>query len=175
MSTLRDADREDEDRRPRYLVLPRLPALSARGFSAQGARSRCRPRGRPALPGRLSNPGRQSRCRCVLSETTFLGGQVLVERAALVEPPQLGVPADRLAVDEDLRDGPAARQLEELLPKVRVVVEIDLVVFDSLALEQRFRADAIAAPGRRIHLNACHPATKRASRVGIPGPPCPYT
>lgn len=29
MSTLRDADREDEDRRPRHLVLPRLPALSA--------------------------------------------------------------------------------------------------------------------------------------------------
>src|SRR5205823_9397087 len=100
------------------------------------------------------------------SETTFSGGQVLVERAGLVASPQLGVPADRLAVDEDLRDGPAARQLEELLPKLRVVVEVDLVVFDSLAIEQRFRADAVAAPGRRIHLNACHPATKRASRSG---------
>src|SRR5436190_23261943 len=173
MSTLRDADRKDEDRGPRHLVLPRLPARSARGFSAQG-RSRRRPRGRGFARVAVQS-GRQSRCRCGLSEKTLLRGQVLVEPAALVEPPQLGVPADRLAVDEDLRDGPAARQLEELLPKVRVVVEIDLVVFDSLAIEQRFRADAIAAPGRRIHLNACHSATKRASRLGIPGPPCPYT
>src|SRR5438874_3630265 len=107
------------------------------------------------------------------SETTFPGAQVLVERAALAEPPQLGVPADRLAVDEDLRDGPAARQLEELLPKVRVVVEIDLVVFDSLAIEQRFRADAIAAPGRRIHLNACHSAPNEQADWGFPAHPVP--
>src|SRR5919199_3045493 len=35
----------------------------------------------------------------------------LLEPAAAVELPELGVAADRLPVDQDLRDGPAARHL----------------------------------------------------------------
>src|SRR5205823_5015691 len=79
-----------------------------------------------------------------------------------------------LAVDEDLRHRPAACQLEKLLTKERVVVEVDLVVFDPFSIEQRFCADAIAAPGRRIHLNACHAACKTVKAAsGFPTRPVP--
>src|SRR6266487_1787303 len=103
-----------------------------------------------------------------------LRGQLFVEPAALVQPPELGIAADRLAVDEDLRHRPAAGQLEQLLAEMGVVVEVDLLVFDSLAIEQRFCADAIAAPGCRIHLNACHPASKTVKTGwGFPTRPVP--
>ena len=38
-----------------------------------------------------------------------LGGEPGVELTRLVEPPELGVAADRRSVDQDLRHGPAAR------------------------------------------------------------------
>ena len=47
-----------------------------------------------------------------------LGGEPLVELAAAVEAPELGVAADHLAVDEDLRHRPAAGQVEQRLPEV---------------------------------------------------------
>ena len=42
-----------------------------------------------------------------------LGGESGVELAGLVEPPELGVAADRRPVDQDLRHRPAARELLE--------------------------------------------------------------
>src|SRR2546430_606990 len=45
-----------------------------------------------------------------------------------VESPERGVTADRLVVHEDLRDGPAAGEVEELLPEARILVEKHLVV-----------------------------------------------
>src|SRR5205823_9438750 len=76
--------------------------------------------------------------------------------AAAVELPQLCVAPDRPAVDEDLRHRPAARQVEQAPPKGRIVVERDLLVLDTTRIEQRLRADAVAAPARRIHLNPWH-------------------
>ena len=88
-------------------------------------------------------------------------GRELVEAAVPVEAPELGIAADRHVVDEDLRDGPAARHLEQLLPEGRVVVHDDLLVLEAAALEQRLRADAVAAPGRRVHPDSRHPPFQR--------------
>src|SRR4029079_4817967 len=80
----------------------------------------------------------------------------VVERAAAVELPELGVAADRAAVDQDLRDGPAARQVEQAAAEARVVVQRDLLVLAPACLEQRLGADAVAAPARRVHLHGGH-------------------
>jgi formamidopyrimidine-DNA glycosylase len=94
-----------------------------------------------------------------------VGGQQLIERAVAVETPELGVAADRLAVDQDLRHRPAARQLVEGLPERLVVVEVDLLVLEAAPVEQRLGADAVAAPARRIHLNSCHHHLQRVNRA----------
>src|SRR5205085_2405338 len=85
-----------------------------------------------------------------------LGREDRLEPAGPVERVELGVAADRLPVDQDLRDGPAAGQVEQLLPEVRLVVEVDLLVGEALRLEQRLRADAEATPVRRVHLDSIH-------------------
>ena len=64
----------------------------------------------------------------------------LVEPTVAVEPPELGVATDRLPVDQDLRDGPAARQVEQLLPEPDLVVEGDLLVLEPARVEERLRA-----------------------------------
>src|SRR5436190_11966693 len=119
----------------------------------RAAGHRSKRRGSPAAAPGSAQPANAERKK--------LGGQLLVEPAALVEPPELGIAADRFAVDEDLRHGPAARQVEQLLTESGVVVQVDLVVLDRRPVEQRFCANAVAAPGCRIHLNACHAGVKR--------------
>ena len=57
----------------------------------------------------------------------------LVEPAVAVEAPELGVAADRPAVDEDLRHRPAAGRVEDRLPEGGIVVERDLLVRDARA------------------------------------------
>src|SRR6266513_5774116 len=136
------------------------------------AASRARAAGRRSRRRESAGAGPGSARAASAEQLRGLRGQLFVEPAALVQPPELGIAADRLAVDEDLRHRPAAGQLEELLPEMGVVVEVDLLVFDSLAIEQRFCADAIAAPGCRIHLNACHPASKTV-KTGWGFPTCP--
>src|SRR5438045_5251774 len=79
-----------------------------------------------------------------------------LELAGAVELPELRVAADRAAVDQDLRNGPPAGELEQALAKGRVVVERDLLVVEAARLEQRLCADAVAAPASRIHLNPGH-------------------
>src|SRR5436190_801888 len=97
-----------------------------------------------------------------------LGGQPLVEAAVAIEAPQLGVPADGLAVDQDLRHRPAARQVEELLAEGRVVVEVDLLELEPLAPEQRLRALAVATPAGRVHLDPRHLAFNGESPETVP-------
>src|SRR5205085_11340014 len=87
-----------------------------------------------------------------------------VEAAVPVGRPGLRVPADRLAVDQDLRNRPAAGELVELLAEGRIVVEVELLVRQPLRVEQRLGADAVAAPARRIHLNSGHYWFKRRRR-----------
>src|SRR5205085_380863 len=56
------------------------------------------------------------------------GREPLVEAPVSLEQPELAVAADRLVVDEDLRNGPAAGPIEEPLAERGVVVQRDLVV-----------------------------------------------
>ena len=85
------------------------------------------------------------------------GSEQRVEPAVAVEAPELGVAADRLAVDQDLRHGPAAASdVVDRLAERGIVVEGDLLVRDALRVEQRLRPHAVAAPARRIHLNPGH-------------------
>src|SRR5262249_10190523 len=79
-----------------------------------------------------------------------------LELAAAIELPELGVAADRPAVDQDLRHGPAAGELEEALPERGIVVERDLLVVEPARVQQRLRADAIAAPAGGVHLDLGH-------------------
>src|SRR3954454_130546 len=86
------------------------------------------------------------------------GREQLVEAARAIELPQLDVAADRIAVDQDLRNRPAAGRVEHLLAEVGVVVERELLERKAALLEQRLSADAVAAPARRIDLNPGHPS-----------------
>src|SRR6266480_4896205 len=124
------------------------PASETSTRTKRSVEHRSKRRGSPAAAPGSAQPANAERKK--------LGGQLLVEPAALVEPPELGIAADRFAVDEDLRHGPAARQVEQLLTESGVVVQVDLVVLDPLPVEQRFCENAVAAPGCRIQLNACH-------------------
>jgi hypothetical protein len=76
-----------------------------------------------------------------------LRGESGVQLTGLVQPPELGVAADRRPVDQDLRHRPAAGQVEEMTAEVRIVVEEDLVVGNPLPFQERLRPDAVAAGG----------------------------
>src|SRR5205823_12512192 len=84
------------------------------------------------------------------------GGEELVEATFPVEAPELGVSADRPAVDQDLGYRPPERLSEHRLPEGRVVVERDLLVCEPAGVEERLRAHAEAAPARRVDLNPGH-------------------
>src|SRR5713101_4238812 len=89
--------------------------------------------------------------------------QLRVELARAVERDHLVAAADMLAIDEDLRDGPAAmRALDHLGQPPRLFIEADLGVVDALLLQQRAGPRAIGTPPRCIHLNLRHrrPAPK---------------
>src|SRR5439155_12591972 len=126
--------------KPARLLHPRRPPRAG-----AGALPRLRPGGRavPALrhADREDPHGRPG--YVVLPELPASGGEPLGETAVTVEPPELGVAADRALVDEDLRHRPATGQVEELLPERGVVVEPDLLVLDAARLEQRLRAHAV--------------------------------
>ena len=77
------------------------------------------------------------------------------ERLTL-EPPELRVPADRSAVDDDLRHRPASGPLLEADAEVRLTVELDLLVREPLLVEERLRAEAEPAPRSRVHLDPGH-------------------
>ena len=70
----------------------------------------------------------------------------------LLEPPELAVAADRLAVDQDLRNGRAPRQLAEPQTEVRLLVDPDLLVRKVAPLEQRLCALGVAAPVGRVRI-----------------------
>ena len=76
------------------------------------------------------------------------GGEQRVEPAVAVEAPELGVAADRLAVDQDLRHGPAARQVVERLAERGIVVERDLLV------RRAPSSRAASSPGRSSRTTA---------------------
>src|SRR5262245_4535795 len=80
----------------------------------------------------------------------------VLELAAAVELPELGVAADRAAVDDDLGHSPPAGEVEQAPPEVRVVVQRDLLERDPARLQQRLRADAVPAPAGRVHLDPGH-------------------
>ncbi len=86
------------------------------------------------------------------------GGEELVEATFPVEAPELGVAADRPAVDEDLRHRPAAGRIEHRLPEGRVVVERDLLV-------RRARGSrGASSPARRSRTSASYTSGSWASR-----------
>src|SRR3989442_7414909 len=138
-----------------------------------GPLSRLRPR--RASVSALRNADRQDphrRTRHVvlpeLPASRTSRGELVAQAAIAVEAPQLGVATDRLPVDEYLRNRPAAGQIEELLPKGRVVVERDLLVLDAPVLEQRLRADAIAAPASGVNANPGHIVSNEESPAKVP-------
>src|SRR5260370_40500194 len=94
--------------------------------------------------------------------------QLGVELAGAVECDHLVAAADMLAIDEDLRDGPAAiRALDHLGPPPRLLIEADLGEIDALLLQQRPRPRAIGAPPRRIHLDPSHRRRHSKFRSGL--------
>ena len=139
----------DQARRSRRASRARA-RRSATTRSPDGGRGRMqervqglRPRGRAVRP--LRHADREDRASPAAAPGTARpasasGREPLAEPAVAVEAPELGVAADRLAVDEDLRHRPAAGQVEQLLPEGRIVVERDLLV--------REPARARAAPSR---------------------------
>ena len=102
-------------------------------------------------------------------ERAPLRGEQLVEPALALEAPELGVAADRPAVDQDLRHGPAAGQVVQLRAERRVVVEVDLLVLEAARVEQRLRAHAVAAPAWS-YTSESWPSrlTTQKRRTGIP-------
>src|SRR6476646_8460980 len=85
----------------------------------------------------------------------MLRGEAL-ELAAAVELRELGVAADRAAVDQDLRHRPAAGEVEQPAAEGGIVVERDLLELDPARLEQGLRAHAVSAPAGRVHLHRGH-------------------
>src|SRR5206468_1869633 len=98
---------------------------------------------------------RQARQR----DDSQLGGEQPVERAGAVEAPELGVAADGLVVDQDLRHGPVPGQVVDALAERGVVVEVHFLELEAPALEERLRVYAVAAPARRVQLNSRHVLT----------------
>src|SRR5439155_163644 len=84
------------------------------------------------------------------------GGEQLVEAAVAVELTELRVAADRPVPDQDLRDGPAACQLQQPGAEGGIVVDPHLLVGEALGLQERLGAHAEAAPRSRIHRNRPH-------------------
>jgi hypothetical protein len=135
MRAVRAADREDSRRRPWHLVLPGLPTPE-RYHSQQvdidvwnQIHTAIGPPvednwgqvvGRGASPALAMRAWRNT--DCALFRQTLLCSQAL-ELAAAIELPELGVAADRPAVDDDLRNRPPAGQLEQSLPEDGIVVE----------------------------------------------------
>ena len=83
------------------------------------------------------------------------GREPLVEPAVAVEPPELGVAADRACRRSRIWGTvqPPVRS-NSVRAERRVVVDPDLLVLDAARLEQRLRAHAVAAPARRVHLES---------------------
>ena len=71
------------------------------------------------------------------------------ERTATDEPEQFFVAADRLTVDDRLRNARSARQLLQTAAAI-VAVDVDLLVVESVVLEQRLCSLAVRTPGRRV-------------------------
>lgn len=71
------------------------------------------------------------------------------EGAALHESEELFVAADRLAVDDHLRDTRSARQLLQAAAAI-VAVNLDLLVVESVLLEQCLCPLAVRTPGRGV-------------------------
>src|SRR5664280_1682201 len=74
------------------------------------------------------------------------------EHTALHETEQLFVAADRLAVDDHLRDARSARQLLQAAAAI-VAVDLDLLVVEPVLLEQCLCSLAVRTPGRRVEAN----------------------
>src|SRR6185437_8009279 len=141
---------------------PRLLDPGRRAWPHAGSLPRLRPGRRTVSALRIADrqdPDRRSR-HVVLpylpATRRDLGCDPLVEQSVALEPPELGVATDRLAVDHDLRDRPAAGEIEELLAKRRIVVEKHVLVLEPLTVEQRLRADAVAAPTGRVDADPRH-------------------
>src|SRR6185437_15517727 len=98
------------------------------------------------------------------------GGQQLVKLAGLVELPQLGVAADGAPVDHDLGHRPAAGQLLQARTEARVVAHVDLLERDPLPVQERLGPDAVAAPGRGVHLDLRHVYLNARRAPGVPEP-----
>src|SRR5262249_44985269 len=104
---------------------------------------------------------REDTCRrprhVVLSAlSAALCGQAFVETAVPIQAPELRIATDRSPVDEDLRHGPASGQIVELLAERRIPVEGDLLQLNAFAPEESLRANAVAAPARRVDLDSRH-------------------
>src|SRR5205823_11275482 len=161
---LRDADREDSGGRPRHVVLPVLPALSLPGTPRKALLTRrsatgfeCERADRPTRRGNgVENERAGTSPALLVPRAVWVSGRDPLELAAAIELPELGIAADRPAVDEDLRDGPAAGQVEQALAERRVVVERDLLVLEPACVQQRLGADAVGAPAGRVHLDPRH-------------------
>ena len=146
-------------RRGRARALPE--AIKARSRRASRGRARAcattRPRteARPMQDASASTAAKDDRARAAERRSTRSAPPVAargtappasdstrlrlrVEPAVAVEPPELRVAADRLAVDQDLRDRPAAGEIEELLAERRIVVEQHLLVLEPLPSSSAF-------------------------------------
>src|SRR3954454_383309 len=75
-----------------------------------------------------------------------------VELAGAVERVEIVTTADRLAVDEDLRDcGPALRALRHFHALARLHHDVDLLELDALLIQKLLGTRAIGAPGTGIN------------------------
>src|SRR5204862_7488786 len=122
-----DAPRLPATRRQRRLDAERVPRLRAPRRTVRPLRDADRP-----------HPGRRPDDLVLSDVPAGSGGEELVESTVPVEPPERGVAADRLPVEEDLGDRPAARGVEHRLPEGGVVVERDLLVREPAGVEERF-------------------------------------
>src|SRR6188768_2672345 len=84
-------------------------------------------------------------------------GQERLEAAAAVERDQFVAAADVSLADEDLRHRPAACQLDHRLALGGLLVDADLIDgLDAALLQERFRAYAVRAGRRAVHLDGLH-------------------
>src|SRR5581483_4237669 len=157
---------------PAGLDAPRLPpprrGERQRAARVQGVRAGRRAV-RPLRHADRQDPGR-GKGHVVLPLVPALRGEQLGQPALAVEAPELGVAADRPLVDEDLRHRPAARQLVQPRAEAWVVAEVDLLVVEAAGVEERLRADAVAAPAGRIHPNSGHYRLERRNAAAGSGP-----